>query len=87
MYESEVCPKCSARFAARDALVSGGAVVTAGLFIAFPGVSAAVRCPGCSHTFESRTIRFFGFLSPNALKWSLVAAVVLGVSFLVASSL
>lgn len=86
MYEPEICPKCSARFDARDALVSSGVPYVLGVIYA-PGVSAAVRCPGCKHAFSASTLRFFGFLSPNALRWALVAAFVIGVTVVVGSSL
>ncbi len=70
MPEMETCPKCSAKFAAREALVSSGVPLGFNVFT-LSNVSVAVRCPGCRHVFPSRTIRFFGFLSPNGLRWVL----------------
>lgn len=86
MHETEVCPKCSARFDAREALTSSGVPVVFGV-IFFPGVSTRVKCPGCGRQFSARTLRFFGALSPNALRWALLSTVVLGAALVVGSSL
>ena len=61
----ETCPKCNARFPARDALYQNQAVV---LLTGLGGLDTRVRCPGCGHVFEATEIRFLGFLSPHALK-------------------
>jgi hypothetical protein len=68
--ELETCPKCSAKFAARGALISGG--LPFGFYVfKLSDISVVVRCPNCWHRFPSRTIRFFGFLSPNGVRWTL----------------
>ena len=86
MHEIEICPSCSARFEAREALTSSGMPVLFGV-IAYPGVSAQVKCPGCGRRFSARTLRFFGFLSPNALRWAFLFVVVIAVALAVGSSL
>jgi hypothetical protein len=84
--EIEVCPNCSARFEAREWLTSSGISVALGAIV-LPGVSAEVKCPGCGRKFFARTLRFFGFLSPNALRWAMLSVVVLVVAVAVGSSL
>lgn len=86
MHETETCPSCSARFEARDALTSSGMPAVLGVIV-FPGVSTRVKCPGCGYRFSARTLRFFGFLSPNTLRWARLCAVVMAVALVVASSL
>ena len=86
MRDIEICPNCSARFDAREALTSSGVPIVFGA-IFLPGTSAQVKCPGCGRRFSARTLRFFGFLSPNALRWALLSAVVLVVAVVVGSSL
>ena len=78
--EMETCPKCSAKFAARGAVVSWGRPLGFNVFT-FSDISVAVRCPECWHQFPSQTIRFFGFLSPNGLRWVLVG--ILAICFVV----
>jgi hypothetical protein len=63
----ESCPRCAATFASRDAVVSWGLPLGFHVFT-FSDISVAVRCPGCRHTFPARSIRFFGFLTPNGLR-------------------
>ena len=85
MSAPETCPKCSARFEAREALDFGGVPLVRGVIFA-PGVSTKVRCPGCDHIFSASNIKFFGFLSANALRWGLVLAVIFAVVLMVLSS-
>ena len=75
MSDLEICPRCSARFEARDALIWGGVPLLLGI-VTTPGVSTKVRCPGCGHSFSATQIRFFGFLSANALRWAMLLAAV-----------
>lgn len=35
-----------------------------------------VRCPACRHIFTARTLRLFGFLPPNGLRWVVLGLVV-----------
>jgi hypothetical protein len=86
VHETEVCSNCSARFDAREALTSSGVPAAFGV-IFYPGVSAQVKCPGCGRRFSARTLRYFGFLSPNAMRWVLLSTVVLAVALVVGSSL
>jgi hypothetical protein len=75
MSDLEFCPKCSHRFESRGTLVYGGVPLIFGIVTA-PGVSTKVRCPGCGHLFSAEQIRFFGFLSADALRWALVLGVI-----------
>ena len=78
--DSETCPRCGAHFPPRAALVSSGLVLVGGL-LTVPGVSTRVRCPGCGNEFSAQSIRFFGFLTPRAMRIVVglfVAAIVLG---------
>jgi len=76
MSEAEVCPRCSVHFSARKALVSSGVGLTQNVF---PGkdVQLKVRCPHCLHIFSASTLRLFGFLSANGLRWVVVGILVL----------
>ena len=85
MSNLESCPKCSARFEARDALVWGGVPLFLGAITA-PGVSTKVHCPGCGHSFSAQHMRFFGILSANALRSARVLAIVGAVLVAVLSS-
>ena len=67
----ETCPKCSAHFEGKDALLWGGVATYRGVVL--PGASSKVRCPGCGFVFEARNVRFFGFLSAPALCLVLLA--------------
>ena len=85
MSNQEICPKCSARFEARDALVYGGVPLYFG-FITAPGVSTRIRCPNCGYKFSALHLKFFGFMSVNALRWALLVAFAGGVLLVVLSS-
>lgn len=76
MRELEVCPRCSAGFAARSALVSGGVPLGFNIFT-LSDVSVVVRCPGCWHVFSARKLKLFGFVSPNGLRWVLLAVILI----------
>lgn len=77
MKELESCPRCSALFPARKALVSSGVGVSQNALAS----RMQVRCPECWHIFTARTLHLFGFLPPSGLRWVvpglLVACVVL----------
>lgn len=61
----EICPRCSAHFEGRRALVFGGVATSHGFTL--PAASSKVRCPRCGHVFSGRNIRYFGFLSAGML--------------------
>jgi hypothetical protein len=67
MTDWEVCPKCQAKFEARECLVYGGIPVLLAV-VAMPGVSTRVKCPGCGHLFSAVTVRFFGVLTANLVR-------------------
>jgi hypothetical protein len=72
MSELETCPGCSARFDARAALVSWGVPAFFNMYTS-SGVSMLVRCPNCRRQFRSHKVRFFGFLTPNGVGWTVLA--------------
>ncbi|MET0349320.1 MAG: hypothetical protein ABW067_06005 [Rhizobacter sp.] len=79
MPASETCPKCSARFSARKALVSHG------LRVGYNGLSGKgpeVRCPNCWHVSESHDLRLFGFIPAHALRWVVLGILVICVLLL-----
>ena len=82
MHELEVCPKCSAKFSARSALVSGGVPIGFNVF-PFSDVSVMVRCPDCMHVFSARKLKLFGFVSPNGIRLVLLAVIVMCIALLV----
>ena len=73
MSEPETCPKCSAEFSSRKALLSGGVRVGNN---AFSSRGIATRCPNCRHIFPAQQLRLFGVLPPNALRWVVAAILV-----------
>jgi hypothetical protein len=82
MKELEICPRCSAKFASREALVAGGVPFGFNVFT-FSDVSVVVRCPDCLHLFPARKLKLFGFLSPNGIRWALLAIVFICLAILV----
>jgi hypothetical protein len=80
----ETCPKCSAHFEGRSALLWGGIATYKGLTL--PAASSKICCPGCRYIFASKDVRFFGFLSAPALGLVLLTAVVLGLLIVMLSS-
>jgi len=66
MPATETCPKCSARFPTRKALLSLGARVG---YNGFGRKGPDVRCPNCWHVAESHNLRLFGFIPTHALRW------------------
>jgi hypothetical protein len=72
MQELEICPNCSTEFVARRALVSSGVPLGFNIFT-FSDVAVRVRCPGCQGVFSARKDRFFGILSPNGVRWLVLA--------------
>lgn len=82
MHEPEVCPRCSAEFPARSALVSGGVPVGFNVFT-FSDVSVMVRCPDCGHAFSARKLKLFGFVSPNGLRGVLLAVILICIALFV----
>lgn len=82
MHEREVCPKCSAAFAARETLVSGGVPIGFNVFT-FSDVAVMVRCPDYRHTLSARTLELFEFLSANGLRWVVLTILVTGMVILV----
>lgn len=66
MSELEVCPRCSAEFPARKAIVSGGMRLG---YYGLQDKGPVVRCPTCLHIFKPQTVRLFGFLRPDAMRW------------------
>jgi len=81
----ETCPKCTAHFEGRGALLWGGIATSHGF--ALPAASSKVRCPSCGCVFAAKNVRFFGFLSAPALCFVLLAGVVLGLLVVMLSSL
>lgn len=69
MSDPEICPKCSAAFDARKALLSGGVQVGASMFSRRGPYALKVKCPNCWHTYPPQNHRLFGVLPPDALPW------------------
>jgi len=80
----ETCPKCSAHFEGRGALVWGGVATSRGF--ALPAPSSKVRCPRCGCIFAGNNVRFFGFLSAPAVCLVLLTAVVVGLLLVMLST-
>lgn len=80
----ETCPKCSAHFKGRSALLWGGAATYKGFTL--PAASSKVCCPGCGYIFAGKNVRFFGFLSAPVLCLVLLTTVVVGLLIVMLSS-
>jgi len=80
----ETCPKCSANFESRSALVWGGVATSHGFTL--PAASSKVRCSRCGYIFSGNNVRFFGFLSAPALCLVLLTAIVVGLLIVMLSS-
>lgn len=80
----EICPKCSAHFEGRSALLWGGVAAYSGFTL--PAASSKVCCPRCGYVFAGRNVRFFGFLSAPALCLALLVGVMAAVLVIVMAS-
>jgi uncharacterized C2H2 Zn-finger protein len=63
----ETCPKCGAHFPADRAWAKR----TVGMLFVSPALQdldTRVKCPACSTVFDAREFRFFGFVSPKAMR-------------------
>ena len=80
--DDEQCPKCGSIFPANRAWASR---TVAMLFIApaLQDLDTRVRCPSCGKIFQATEYRFFGFVSPKAMKISLGLFVVALLSFVI----
>jgi hypothetical protein len=74
--DDERCPKCGSLFPASAAWAPRSEVLRL-LSPAFVDLDTRVRCPTCGLIFPA-TYRFFGFLSPVAMR-VFVAVLVLGI--------
>jgi len=63
----EQCPKCGSKFPANEAWASR---TMAGLMIApaLQDLDTRVKCPGCGKVFHATAFRFFGFVTPRAMR-------------------
>lgn len=61
----EVCPRCDSRFEAKHQIVELGMKWG---WLNIPDIPPRLSCPGCQMVFRSKTYRYFGFISPTALK-------------------
>ncbi|MDQ8023122.1 MAG: hypothetical protein REI94_14895 [Moraxellaceae bacterium] len=74
MKETEVCPRCSAEFSSRKALLAGG---LRSHYNVYSPYGPAVRCPNCWHIFPAEALRLFGFLPATRLPWVIAGIIVL----------
>ena len=63
----EQCPKCGAVFPA-DRAWAHRTVAGVLLYRGLDDLDTRVRCPRCNNVFEAAEFRFFGFLSPGAMR-------------------
>jgi len=75
--DDERCPKCGSRFPASAAWAPRSEVLRL-LSPALVDLDTRVRCRNCGLIFPATAYRFFGFLSPVAMR-VLVAVLVLGI--------
>ncbi|WP_431095739.1 hypothetical protein [Polaromonas aquatica] len=63
----EQCPKCGSKFPANGAWASR---TMTGLMIApaLQDLDTRVKCPGCGKVFHATAFRFFGFVTPRAMR-------------------
>ena len=68
--DDEQCPKCGAMFPAERAWAKRS--LTMLLFApTLQELGARVRCPACGTEFPATEFRFFGFVSPRAMRIAL----------------
>lgn len=63
----ELCPKCGGSFPASKAWAPRSKVLGL-LSPALSDLDTRVLCPTCKHVFPAAEYRFFGFLSPSAMR-------------------
>jgi uncharacterized C2H2 Zn-finger protein len=83
--DNEQCPKCGAVFPANRAWAKR-TVTMLMLAPALQDLDTRVRCPSCGNVFDASAYRFFGFVTPRAMRMGIVVFVALfvvaGVYFL-----
>ena len=63
----EECPKCGVKFPADRAWANR----TVSMFLISPALQdldTRVQCPRCANVFEANEFRFFGFVTPRAMR-------------------
>lgn len=74
----DTCEECGTQFPPRTAIerlgLSRGRLNT-------PAVPPWVRCPRCGHSFRSREMRYFGFMTARQLHFALVVGLIAMVGF------
>ncbi|TAK90577.1 MAG: hypothetical protein EPO06_08135 [Burkholderiaceae bacterium] len=63
----EQCPKCGAVFPASRAWANRTVTMLI-LAPALQDLDTRVQCPSCGNVFQATAFRFFGFVSPRALR-------------------
>jgi hypothetical protein len=76
----EQCPRCGARFEARDAVVEFGQARGP---LNLPAIPPRVACPGCGQAWVAQSYRYLGFISPRQLQWGIVALILAMVAVLI----
>lgn len=78
----EQCPKCGSNFPANRAWVSRTVL---GLMIApaLQDLDTRVKCPSCGAVFQATAFRFFGVVTPTALRRSLGAFFVVSIAWVI----
>ncbi len=79
----EQCPKCGAMFPA-DRAWAHRTVTGALLYRGLDDLDTRVRCPRCNNVFQATEFRFFGLMSPHAMRigvGSLIALMVAAVVY------
>ena len=74
--DDEQCAKCGSIFQANQAWAHHS-VARLMILGSWSGLDARVRCPNCGAIFDAVAYRFFGFLSPRAMR-RFVATFMLG---------
>lgn len=78
--EDERCPKCGAVFPAERAWANRPLAMLQ-LAPSLVDLDTRVRCPTCGTVFEATSFRFFGFITPRAMRIGLGLFVVGMVAF------
>jgi hypothetical protein len=72
--DDEHCPKCAAIFPANRAWAKRTVTI---FNQALQDLDTRVRCPSCENVFDARAYRFFGFVTPRAMRAGIVTYIAL----------
>ena len=80
--DDEQCPKCSSVFPASGAWANRDTLKWP-FYQTLAELDTRVRCPRCGHVFQADSYRFFGFVSPRAMRAFVALSLAAAICFVV----